>query len=63
LGLKNLKKIINNQDVKIFNKIKGEDQVIFPCQKKEEWILSLPVHDLFFKETKIQKQQLYFLGV
>jgi hypothetical protein len=62
LGIKNLKKIIESQDIKIFKEINGDDRVIYPCAKKEEWILSLPAHKLFWEETKLTKEQLYFLG-
>lgn len=62
LGIKNLRKITENEDVKVFAKINGKDVVIFPCEKQEEWIISLPVHDSFWKQTTLTKEKLYFLG-
>jgi hypothetical protein len=62
LGIKNLKKIIENEDIKLFKKINSSETVIYPCLKKEEWILSLPMHKFFWEETELTKKQLYFLG-
>jgi hypothetical protein len=62
LNINNLKKIINNQDIKLFKKINDKEDVIFPCHKKEEWLVSLPIHQSFWNTTQLTKEKLYFLG-
>lgn len=63
LGIKNLKKIINNTDVKIYNKLPRKERVIYPCSYWDEWIVSLPVHSIFWKEKNLNKEILNNLGV
>ena len=60
LKINNLKKIIQNQDVKLFKRFNDKEDIIFPCHKKEEWLVSLPIHPSFWNETKLTKEQLYF---
>jgi len=63
LGIKNLKKIIHNLDVKIYNKLPKENGIIYPCSKWNEWITSLPIHAIFWKDSGLDKQTLNNLGV
>lgn len=63
IGLNNLRKLLRNMDVKIFNNLKNEGRVIYPCSKWSEWIVRLPINELFWKEKDINKKMLNELGV
>jgi hypothetical protein len=58
-----LKNILKNKDIKLFNKLNNKDTVIYPCHKKDEWVVSLPIHPLFWKEKNMNKELLNQLGV
>lgn len=63
LGFKNLKKIIDNIDIKIYSKLIKKETIIYPCSQWDEWVISLPIHSLFWKENNLNKQILNNLGV
>lgn len=62
LGLKNLRKILNNADIQIFNNISSKESVIYPCSVWEEWMVNLPINQLFWKENIMNKETLKQLG-
>lgn len=63
LEIRNLRKIIKNEDIKLWKKLNHEGDVILPCLTKEEWLVCMPVHSQFWEESKIDKKQLNFLEI
>ena len=43
IGMQNLQMIYNNQNIRLFKRVRGEPFV--PCQKHKSWLTSLPVHN------------------
>lgn len=61
LGIKNIKKIIKNEDIKLWKQFKKEGDMIFPCSKIDSWLVSLPIRSQFWDESKLDKQQFNYL--
>lgn len=61
IGLDNLKKMVDNLNLVHFRSFDKKNKT-FPILDKQEWMTSLPVHSNFWEQSKINKQQLYFLG-
>lgn len=61
LGIDNLRKIIKNEDIKSWKRIKSREDIIIPCKCKDEWIICLPVNNKFWEDSKINKNKLSFL--
>ncbi len=62
IGLKNIRKILNNTDVKVFNQLTIGERVIYPCSTWSEWMVRLPANELFWKENIMNKETLKQLG-
>lgn len=60
IGIINLKKIIQNINLVYFRSFNDKNK-IFPIVDKQEWMTSLPVHQNFWEQSKLNKEKLYFL--
>lgn len=58
LGVTNLLTIIDNSDINYFRQLNNKEKTPIPCQKIEQWLVSLPIGTSFMSRIENDYQEL-----